>query len=256
MNNLIDFDSFENVITDFARNLKKSLEKLSGSFDFYKTFNKELGEIISASFEKLPDSVKIFSKSGWYLTKEMTFSEIHNMASLVQEDKISEVDSFMTQHIQENRDRIFRRLLDRFAERKVILSSAIQAHERKDYFASIPIFLSQSDGLCYQITGYKLYTSENKKPKVAKYHEQIEEGTFDHVLLQPLTISSSLVAHSETEGYKGYLNRHEVLHGLSLDYGTEVNSCKSISILNFVGEILYNSNFEKKKKDKNSGLET
>lgn len=255
MNNLIDFDSFENYISDFSKNLKESLAKLSGTLDYYKSFNKNIGEIISASFEKLPNSVKMFSKTGWYLTKEMTFAEIHEMANLVQENEISEVDAYMTQHIQDNKDRIFKRLLERFPERSKILLSGIQAHERKDYFASIPIFLTQSDGLCYQITGYKLYTTENKRPKIAKYHEQLKEGTFDHILLQPLTISSSLIAHIGMHEYKGSLNRHEVLHGLSLDYGTDINSCKSISILNFVGEILWKCNFEKTKKDNTQSLE-
>lgn len=249
MKNPFDFDSFENYTSDLAKTLKNVFENISAQNDHYYSFNKHISEIISTSVEKLPDSVRHFSKSGWFLTKEMTFSEIHDMANLVQENKIVEVDLFMTIHIQENKKRIFKTLLERFPERNKILNSGIKAHERTDYYSSIPIFLSQADGLCYEITGYKLYTTENKRPKVARYHDNIKEGTFDHILLQPLTVSSSLNANEERmKEYKGSLNRHEVLHGLSLNYGTELNSCKSISLLNFIGEILWKCEYEKNKK--------
>lgn len=248
MINSIDFDSFGDSMADLAKALKNALEKIT-EHDNYYSFNKRIGEILSASFEKLPSSVVQFSKSGWFLTKEMTFADIHEMAELVERDEVATVDSFMTIHIQANRNRIFETLLKRFPDRNKILQSGIHAHESLDYYASIPIFLSQSDGLCYQITGYKLYTTEKKRPKVAKYHDNLDEGTFDHVLLKALTVSSSLNANeANMKEYEGALNRHEVLHGLSVDYGTEVNSCKSISLLNFIGEILWKCEFEKNKK--------
>ncbi len=241
-----DFVLFGDSINDIAKSLQDSLSKISGSFDYYRSFNKQIGEIITESLGRLPNSVKQFAVTGWYPTKEMTFSEIHHMAELVDQKRIEEVDDYMTDHIQEIKDRIFKGLLDRFPERKNILLSGINAHERADYYASIPIFLSQSDGLCYQITGYKLYTTEKKKPKVAKYHQKLKDGTLDHILLQPLTITSTLISQNET-GYPKYsLNRHLVLHGLSLDYGTFSNSCKAISALNFVGEILWASNKDEK----------
>jgi hypothetical protein len=244
----IDFEALGDSMADLAKSLKNALDRISEK-DTYFSFNKRISEIISASFEKLPTSVVEFSKSGWFLTKDMTFAEIHEMAELVENNEVAKVDLFMTRHIQENRNRIFKTLLERFPSRNNILKSGISAHEKQDYFASIPLFLSQSDGLCYQITGYKLFTTEKKRPKVAKYHDTLKEGTFDHVLLNALTVSSSLNAH-ETDmiEFKGSLNRHEVLHGISLDYGSEVNSCKSISLLNFIGEILWKCEFEQNKK--------
>ena len=34
------------------------------------------------------------------------------------------------------------------------------------------------------------------------------------------------------------LNRHEVLHGESVDYGTEINSLKAISLLYYIASVL------------------
>lgn len=34
------------------------------------------------------------------------------------------------------------------------------------------------------------------------------------------------------------LNRHQVLHRESVDYGTEINSLKAISLLNYVFQVL------------------
>ena len=152
----------------------------------------------------------------------------------------------MVNHINENLEYISRNIFDRFPERRKILQSGFDAHKQHDYYASIPIFLSQADGLCNQITGYKFYSKEKKIPKIARSVNGLKKGTFSYITLQPLTICNSITANEdESNLYEGLLNRHKVLHGISLDYGTEVNSCKSISIINFVGDIIWESDIKK-----------
>ena len=60
------------------------------------------------------------------------------------------------------------------------------------------------------------------------------------ILLRSLTIKGSLMSGSESDPLESkWLNRHEVLHGRSIDYGTELNSFKAISIINFVGDVIF-----------------
>lgn len=58
-------------------------------------------------------------------------------------------------------------------------------------------------------------------------------------MLSPLAQTLPIGA-SENERYKGFpaLNRHTVLHGESLDYGSKTNSFKAISLINYVAHVL------------------
>jgi len=56
-------------------------------------------------------------------------------------------------------------------------------------------------------------------------------------LAQILPISAS---QRERQDGTTALNRHMVLHGESLDYGTKANSLKAISLINYVTQILGN----------------
>lgn len=80
---------------------------------------------------------------------------------------------------------------------------------------------------------------QNRKPRTAIYVEQIAVDTFRAVLLSPLAHSLPIGA-SEKERGAGFneLNRHMVLHGESLDYGTKTNSLKAISLINYVSHVL------------------
>ena len=42
----------------------------------------------------------------------------------------------------------------------------------------------------------------------------------------------------ERESLMNVLNRHEVLHGESVDYGTEINSLKAMSLLYYIASVL------------------
>ena len=80
---------------------------------------------------------------------------------------------------------------------------------------------------------------KNKKPSTAIYVDLVASDTFRHALLSPLSHSLPISASEyERDEYFNELNRHQVVHGESLDYGTEINSLKSISLLNYVTQVL------------------
>ena len=79
-----------------------------------------------------------------------------------------------------------------------------------------------------------------RKEATGKYASQILGYTANY--LHPLEITLPLWM-SEGDRAKGggpfaKLNRHQVLHGESVDYGTEENSLKAISLLNYLHWIL------------------
>jgi hypothetical protein len=214
--------------------------------------HKELIKDIQESVKRLPKSVLYLSKYGWYPTLQMTPGETNLLGDKADMMDINYIDEFMVDHIQEQEDFILKLLIERYPEREKILMTGFKCHDKKDYFASIPIFLSQADGICSKITELKLYNKKNKKPEVSQFVEQLEQGSITSILLQPLTQITSINSDTKNANYhNGLLNRHEVFHGNSLDYGTKTNSCKAISLLYFVGEILWHANDIEKNKHKN-----
>lgn len=87
---------------------------------------------------------------------------------------------------------------------------------------------------------------KDKKPRTALYVEQIASETYRAALLSPLAQSLPISA-SEKERRADFsgLNRHTVLHGESVDYGTKENSLRAISLINYVAHVL---DFERDKK--------
>ncbi len=95
--------------------------------------------------------------------------------------------------------------------------------------------MAQTDGICYDTTNEYLFLKQNKKPKTAIYVEQHVSNKLRLALLQPLMQVLPIGAsESERDDDFNELNRNMVLHGESLDYGTEVNSLKAISLINYV----------------------
>jgi len=107
------------------------------------------------------------------------------------------------------------------------------------YELSIPVLLTQTDGICKQVAGQYLFMTHGHKPRIAIYVQQIAANRFRAALLSPLTEVLPIGA-SEHQRPKDFtaLNRHMVLHGESLDYGSKINNLKAISLINYVVQVL------------------
>jgi hypothetical protein len=223
--------------------IKKFHRELSSSLSTWFVNSKyelrQLGQAFFEAYEKMPDSVKVLAKFGWYSSMDMSIGEINRVSELFLNDKVIEADHSLLKSYQEQYTFIRKNILRKYPDRKPILEAAFRAHENQEYVLSIPIFLSHADGLCYEITGLKLYSSRDRKPVMAKLIKDIPEGTFSYLFLQPFTVQGQVSANKAFEEFNNSnFNRHEILHGISVDYGSEINSYKALSLLYYVSDIL------------------
>jgi hypothetical protein len=80
---------------------------------------------------------------------------------------------------------------------------------------------------------------KDRKPLTAIYVEQYTADTFTAALLSPLAAALPISASERERGDNfSVLNRHIVMHGESLDYGTRLNGLKAISLINYVSQVL------------------
>ncbi len=234
--------------SDILKNLSLSFENLNQSL--LSNFRFQIENLISPSFEnffesfrQLPEHIQValltMGNHGWFFDLEMSLPSLWELENALDEGELKEAEAALVGYFQENLQSIEDRIAAKFPHRAKIIHSAFNAHKRGEYELAIPIFLAQTDGICYEVINQYLFMRSEKKPRTAIYVDTIASDTFRHALLsplsQPLPISASQNERDETFNE---LNRHQVMHGESLDYGTEINSLKSISLLNYVAQVL------------------
>ena len=197
----------------------------------------------SRAFDQLPERTRkalmALAQYGWYFDLEMSFSEIWEIENILESGDIETANTFLFQHFTERIPEIEQRLREKHPSRAKIFRSAFNAHQQKEYALSVPAFLIQADGICFDLINKQLYSKRNKIPVLNEYAKSIASDTFQSALLYPLTqpIPITASSHERTEDFNE-LNRHQVIHGESTNYDIEINSLKAISLLSYVSYVL------------------
>lgn len=213
-------------------------------------FRKQIEGLISPVFEEFIESFRLLpgrtqaalialGNYGWFFDLEMPLPFLWELEKALENGNLDEAEVALMEYFREHLSTIENRLNSKFPHRAKIISTAFNAHKRGEYELSIPVFLAQTDGICYEVVNQHLFMKKNKKPSTAAYVETIASDTFRSALLSPLSHPLPISASEHERGERfDELNRHQVLHGETLHYGTEVNSLKSISLLNYVTQVL------------------
>lgn len=194
--------------------------------------------------EKQKQDVRFMAENGWYPNSLLFFYHPSN-------EEINNLDALMTSFFDESWDELTKQIINLCQNRKHILETAFKLHKERNYIASIPLFISQSDGVCGEEFG-SFFTKNNNKPKASEqiikdFDEGVlDKGFFGEILLEPLKLKSSPISQHSSKKSKGP-SRHGILHGdkKHLKYGTKVNSYKALSFLAF---IVFTTKEELKKK--------
>jgi hypothetical protein len=191
-------------------------------------------------------NVALMAENGW-------FPSWYTFLFRPREDHNS-MDDFMIENIDSYWVELKEKISEFCPNRKHILDVAFELHEKKNFIASIPILLAQSDGICSEEFSH-FFSRNNDGNRAAdevlnKFEiGDIELNLFTEYLLEPfkanLQVSNSSSKASKAAKMKGP-NRHGIIHGSRkhLDYGTKINGYKAISFLAF---IVYSTKDEFKK---------
>jgi hypothetical protein len=228
----------------FFRDLKAGIRHLLGIKSKGKTFfemqaeSAELMRRWKIDVIKAPESMERILRYGWYLPHHVNEATINYLADNLGEGNVSHVDDCIMEILDRDCNADLDKLNSRFPSRAKAISSAFDAHRRGEYYLSIPVFFSQTEGICKIIIGSRFFSVKKGKPITKDWASRPELSDYITLLLKPLTeVGES--RRSQDDGNPSGANRHDVLHGDSTEYGTKVNSYKALSLLIYVGITVY-----------------
>lgn len=200
-------------------------------------------EQLQRIFRELPpriqDALLLLGEHGWYLDLEMPMPWLWEVMEALVNGKVEHVEEALVEYFEGRLEEIEKSVAERFPRRAHLIGAALNAHRRQQYELSIPVLLAQADGICMDAAHQYLFMKRDKRPRIAIYVDQIATDTYRAALLSPLaqTLPINASEHERPTGFD-LLNRHTVLHGESLDYGSKPNGLKAISLLNYVTHVL------------------
>ena len=243
---------------EYLRFATERLDAVLASFDEHRQIAEQLGvfsqrvlvaeqaararsqRLVKQKLEK--EVSERLSSLGWYVSPHMPYATLEPLMHSMNEDPEGAVAKIAV-YFGSQLDAIEQELVKLRPKRKKLLQDAFEAHRDRKYNLSIPVFLSQADGIWWDQYSQNLF---NKRGRDSG-HEKLRSSPKSYLFsgfLYPLSITTPLwMSEGERDEPFNELNRHQVLHGKSVDYGTEENSLKAISLLNYLCFVL-NENSE------------
>ena len=234
---LINFrKSFENINKIYA-----SIPKFENPFlDHLETF-REIGERLKEYAKNTPDNFLLIAQYGWFIDLECELNFPSKVAYELQNDKLETANKLLVEYYRENINQIFERLINRHPNRKEILTQILDGFKKGYHSLIIPTVLTQVDGICFDFTKRKFFIKDKNNNYLPQVTGELEKssGTFLKLFLTPLQNQTPIMAwEKDIPNFPCHLNRHEVLHGINFEYGTEINSLKVISLLKYISDLL------------------
>ena len=222
-------------LADSARQLaevpKRFAEQQQEFFESLQRLAKELPKRQRKALQRL-------GEEGWFLDPAMPATLLQELELLFDEHP-DEMTEWLKGFFRERLDVIEGKLVDSYPRRGHLFQQAFEAHREGKYGLSIPVFLAQADGIFGERTPERqsLFRARQREKAYTEYASQISEN-YRVIYLHPLSILSPLWMNEDERAERGDsfggLNRHQVLHGESVDYDTEKNSLKAISLLSYL----------------------
>ncbi len=145
------------VLKSFSKAIQAQADKLQEIFIPFQDAFKELAKAL----QDVPESTKVLAEYGWYLPLNFHPPTINHYADQLRKGNHEFVNNEMVALFDNDIADIEVRLIKKFPNRKAAIQAAIRAHNNQEYFLSIPVFLSQIEGICKELTGIRFFKIKN-----------------------------------------------------------------------------------------------
>lgn len=193
--------------------------------------------------------VAYLAERGWHQNLAMPWWD-EELLRLVDARDADGVDAYIADRVEESLDELVANVQLEFPARGTTVIQARRAHDDGLFDLSVLAALSLADGVTHEVLGVSAFGKEQGKPRTAPFAEdRINRAgagaAIDWLLIDlvPLQVGTTLListperdARRAVDPAFGPLNRHGVLHGLDVGFGTRENSLRAFAALGyFVG---------------------
>lgn len=204
----------------------------------------ESNQVRAEKYPNLASNLTEFAARSWFLSLIMDFRSYEELGFAVDgvddpEQRIAVIESSFSEFYRENMQWLGEVVVEKTPERVFAITPALNAHARGEYALSVPVFLSQAEGVLRDITSAELFTKQENislyasaKRSEVNFDESwtgFSDDAYWAQLSGDLPIGWGPKQRKENR-YDG-LNRNTTLHGIDKSYATEVNSLKAFSLL-------------------------
>jgi cell fate (sporulation/competence/biofilm development) regulator YmcA (YheA/YmcA/DUF963 family) len=240
------FADMAQIQKSFADKIQESFAKIPVFPKFENNFFElsqsmaDIGKRLQIYLEKTPEHLLIIARHGWFIELDSEMKLPSNIVYEIENGNVLKADEQLIEYYNSNIGRIFDELVDRHPSRTPIFKEILSSYNSDKHFTLIPCVLSQIDGICHDFTKKKFFI-KNKKSHLPEITLEIENatGNFIDLFLSPLQNQTPINAwEKDPVKYPCNLNRHEIIHGTNIIYGTKINSLKCISLLKYISDLL------------------
>ncbi len=204
-----------------------------------RSLHETLSQIAEAMTPMTHDLFSTLAASGWYPDMDMPFAYLDHLVNEFKRDP-GRAKLLAMNYYRKQVDSIGAALAGAWPHRSCALEDAFSAHRSQLYYASIPVFLAQAEGIVWERLGVLLYSSKGSRQRILD--NVLPGGDPDGLtaaILHPILTATPLNRSQKERSRGSYdLNRHEVLHGHDTTYGTEESSLRTLSHLTFISQVM------------------
>jgi hypothetical protein len=205
---------------------------------------QESNNIRSEKYPTLASNLADAAACSWFLSLIVDFRSYERLGFCV--DGVSDpeqrrilIEENFSNYYRDNMDWLGQIIVVSIPDRAFAISPAMNAHLRGEYALSIPVFLSQAEGILRDMTSTELFTKSQNisgfaqaKRTAIKLDDtwlSFSDDSFWAQLSGDLPIGWGARQRADNN-YTG-INRNTALHGIDKGYATEINSLKTFSLL-------------------------
>lgn len=239
----------DNSLSEYYKSIQETCHAIAQSFD--KSYNAMqlvcniFAQGIEESNKKRPPFLRTMAENGWYLSAELSIPAIEEIANALTTKK-SDIEIQLCDYYEKRIDNLDEYIKLNFSYRHGLISDAFWAHKEKKYGLSIPVFLAQCEGMCSDTFKERLYAKKCGKNgdvqmrMADKFPDEVPGTLHYSTILQMIELFP--IAENDKSVNLEHLNRHRVMHGIDCSYGTRTNSCKAISLVDYVSWVCNSTN--------------
>lgn len=228
--------SLDKSLKNFGERLQENVREWSESLQAsFKDFHFSIGKFLL----KLEET-KFIVNDNWFISfnliGRLSIKELLEMLDSKDEKKFNK---FILDTFPKQQERIFQAIKKIVPHREPLISEIEQLYNNQFYTSVIVLTYTQVDGICSENLGYGFFDTDNKTYELKVSKLKPGDGLASKIAFQLKASKNEITRYVKNEienrtFKKDSYNRHLVLHGHSINYGSKINAMRAISLLDFI----------------------